>query len=245
MKTTIIFKTLILILFVSMSQLSISQYVDVPNRLFEGVSKWVGHYGTHPFNPNSKWNFVNAEEFRSSLAYPISLAVFVGETGLNYQFAKNNSTSLTYLYIRVNDVEESKANLHRIVYQIFDNHKFGTRVNFYHRIRLEKELVPDIKLFNFQYLLGVFIPINDIVPKKNTFSFNINNDYFYSLNNQKFVSNWFYVGIGYFLNPNLRLEFGWRYIKNGDNNNDNVYCSTFGVINTLPFTSKSPPKKNQ
>ncbi|WP_115462680.1 DUF2490 domain-containing protein [Winogradskyella aurantiaca] len=110
------------------------------------------------------------------------------------------------------------TNEHRIYQEAIFPSKLGKRLYFNHRFRFEQRFVEtqDFRT-RVRYNLFLNIPLNQVALTKNAIYLALYNEIF--VNGQKsigndhtvelFDRNRLYVGLGYAIKTNLRLQFGW------------------------------------
>ena len=176
------------------------------------LGNWLIYFGNKKID--SKWNWHHEVQYRNYNAIG-DLEQLLLRTGIGYNLTENNNNLLMgYGFIHSqnylnNSPEKFNVDEHRIFQQFITRQSFG-RVNLQHRYRFEQRWIEesDFRL-RFRYFLSLNIALNnnDIIDK--TWYASIYNEIF--LNNERVVfdRNRLYLGIGYFLNKNIRFELGY------------------------------------
>lgn len=142
-------------------------------------------------------------------------------TGLTYRPVDTQITlTLGYGFISSGEFGESQENLieHRIYQEALLPQKVGERFYFTHRFRYEQRWVENQDpRTRYRYNLFLTIPLNRTKLEKNAVYLSLYNELF--INGQKSIGNgrsveYFdrnrtYLGMGYGLRDNLRVQIGW------------------------------------
>ncbi len=142
--------------------------------------------------------------------------------GVTYRPLKTNiKFTLGYAFILTGEegVDNTETtNEHRIYQEAIFPSKVGNRYYFNHRFRFEQRFVEsqDFRT-RVRYNLFLNIPLNQVELTKNAIYLALYNEIF--VNGQKsigndqtvelFDRNRLYLGLGYAIKTNLRLQFGW------------------------------------
>lgn len=142
--------------------------------------------------------------------------------GVTYRPLNTNiKFTLGYAFILTGEEGETNtgtSNEHRIYQEAIFPSKVGNRFYFNHRFRFEQRFVEsqDFRT-RVRYNLFLNIPLNQVELTKNAIYLALYNEIF--VNGQKSIGNGqtvelfdrnrLYVGLGYAIKTNLRLQFGW------------------------------------
>jgi len=159
------------------------------------------------------WNIHNEVQYRNYNAIG-DLEQLLLRTGLGYSFNENkNNVLLGYGYILsenyIRDTDNKVAiGEHRIFQQFISKQSIGA-VKLQHRYRFEQRFVTsDLKL-RFRYFLGLIVPLSKKETIDNSFYLSAYNEIFLNTKISIFDRNRVYVGVGYHINKNIRLEAGY------------------------------------
>ena len=184
------------------------------------LGNWLIYIGSKKLN--QKWNIHNEVQYRNYDAVG-DLEQLLLRTGLGYTFNDNkNNILLGYGYILSenyvgNTNEKVSVNEHRIFQQFTSKQKIGS-VKLSHRYRFEQRFVESDYKMRFRYFLGVNVPLTT------KYYASAYNEIFINSKSAVFDRNRIYGGIGYHLNKNTRLEFGYmnQLFENGKRDQLNV-----------------------
>lgn len=184
------------------------------------LGNWLIYIGSKKLN--QKWNIHNEVQYRNYDAVG-DLEQLLLRTGLGYTFNDNkNNILLGYGYILSenyvgNTNEKVSVNEHRIFQQFTSKQKIGS-VKLSHRYRFEQRFVESDYKMRFRYFLGVNVPLST------KYYASAYNEIFINSKSAVFDRNRIYGGIGYHLNKNTRLEFGYmnQLFENGKRDQLNV-----------------------
>jgi len=172
---------------------------------------WLIYIGNKKIN--NKWNIHNEVQYRNYDAAG-DLEQLLLRTGLGYAFNESkNNVLLGYGYILSenylsNTDEKISVNEHRIFQQFTSKQNVGS-VKLNHRYRFEQRFVEaDFKL-RFRYFLGLNIPLNKNEEGNNKYYVSAYNEIFLNTKSSVFDRNRVYLGIGYNINSNIRIEAGY------------------------------------
>ena len=208
---------------------SFSQKTDVGN--------WFMYFGNQKIN--DKWSFWNEVQYRN-YNFAGDLEQLLLRTAVGYNLTENNNTvHLGYGFIRsepyiTNTNNKRVVNEHRIYQQFMTRQSIG-RVSLTHRYRFEQRFVGDVFKLRLRYFLSAQIPLNNasLVPK--TFYLSAYNELFANLKSPIFDRDRLYGGIGYVLNPTLRLEIGFLHQFYESSNRPQFQ---FLLFNNYPFSKQ-------
>jgi hypothetical protein len=162
---------------------------------------------------NSKWNIHNEVQYRNYDAIG-DLEQLLLRTGVGYNLSENNHNLLLgYGYIIsqnyiANTQEKIDINEHRIFQQFTSKQNIGS-ISLSHRYRFEQRFVEADFKMRLRYFLGLKIPLvkNEALPPKLYVS--AYNEVFLNTESEVFDRNRVYLGLGYQLHKNARIEAGY------------------------------------
>lgn len=162
---------------------------------------------------NSKWNIHNEVQYRNYDAIG-DLEQLLLRTGVGYNLSENNHNLLLgYGYIIsqnyiANTQEKTDVNEHRIFQQFTSKQNIGS-VSLSHRYRFEQRFVEADFKMRLRYFFGLKIPLvkNEALPPKLYVS--AYNEVFLNTESEVFDRNRVYLGLGYQLHKNARIEAGY------------------------------------
>lgn len=198
------------------------------------IGSWFIYFGNQQIN--KRWNWWNEMQYRN-YNFIGDLEQLVFRTGIGYNLTENNNNVLlgyafiySEPYIAGTDKKTSLTE-NRIYEQFITRQNFG-RVFIQHRYRIEERFIASDVRVRFRYLLGLNIPINQEVIKKDVFYFSAYNEIFLRTTEPVFDQDRIYGAVGYAINNYLRLETGLMYqiFENG-----NKVQFQFVFMNNIPF----------
>jgi hypothetical protein len=162
---------------------------------------------------NSKWNIHNEVQYRNYDAIG-DLEQLLLRTGVGYNLSENNHNLLLgYGYIIsqnyiANTQEKIDINEHRIFQQFTSKQNIGS-ISLSHRYRFEQRFVEADFKMRLRYFFGLKIPLvkNEALPPKLYVS--AYNEVFLNTESEVFDRNRVYLGLGYQLHKNARIEAGY------------------------------------
>lgn len=175
------------------------------------LGNWLLYFGNKKIN--NKWNWHNEVQYRN---YNIigDLEQLLVRTGVGYNLSENNNNLLLgygYIYSEnyIADTEDKvRVNEHRIYQQFVTKHKI-TKLNVKHRFRLEERWVNTDFKFRFRYALGLSLPLNNKTIEAKTWYLAMYNEIFLNGAKNVFDRNRLYGGVGYRINPSVKIEVGY------------------------------------
>ena len=183
--------------------ISIAQSSDFGN--------WLIYIGNKKVN--SKWNIHNEVQYRNYDAIG-DLEQLLLRTGLGYNLSENNHNLLLgYGYILsqnyIADTQNKMdVNEHRIFQQFTSKQNVGS-VSLSHRYRFEQRFVESDFKMRLRYFLAFKVPILKTETSPTKLYLSAYNEVFLNTESYVFDRNRVYVGLGYQLNKNVRIETGY------------------------------------
>jgi hypothetical protein len=185
----------------------------------EQLGAWYMYFFTKPFE-NSRFGIQGDYQFRYWDLGSDKEQLLL-RTGLTYRPLQTDlMLTQGYAFISSGEFGESRENAieHRIYQEVLMPQKVGGRLFFTHRFRFEQRWVENQDFrTRFRYNLLLNIPLNRTKLEKNALYLALYNEIF--INGQKsigegrsvayFDRNRTYLGLGYGLRNNLRLQTGW------------------------------------
>jgi len=168
---------------------------------------WGIYVGTG--NIDKKWSLFTEFQYRD---YKIvgDFDAIVARLAGQYDVVKNINLSLGYSYFLIRPTingEQVTRHEHRPYQQVIIRNKFG-RLYFNHRYRFEQRILPDDFRLRFRYFLQSFILLNNKSFEKKTIYISTYAEIFLNTESPVYDRVRFYLGLGYALSPNLRMEIG-------------------------------------
>lgn len=167
-----------------------------------------------------------------------------GEFGLSYMLADNLWLTGSYVYERQEPFETKARNEHRLFQQL--THKVSlNRFCIKQRLRFDERFIEDINTDQFgfshrlRYLIGASCDLSDkyYLMSYTEFFFNTT-----SGENFQYNENWSAFQLGYKLNQNNSIEFGYLYvgwIYNSQNDWFNQHYLQGTWVSTLDFRERN------
>ncbi len=175
------------------------------------MGNWFMYFGNQKIN--SKWNLWTEVQYRN-YNFAGDLEQLLLRTGLGYNLTENNNNLLLgYGFIYSEPYiagTENKMNTseHRIYQQFVTRHSIG-RVAVQHRYRTEERFLQNnVFRMRFRYFTSLNIPLNKKLIEKNTLYLSAYNEIFVNKKSPVFDRDRVYVGFGYSIGKNMRLETG-------------------------------------
>lgn len=197
-------KKLILLFFVGLYSLgAIAQESEFGN--------WLIYIGSKKIN--DKFNLHHEIQYRNYNAIG-DLEQLLIRTGIGYNLTEgNNNILLGYGYIGSENYdlmgEKLRVNEHRIYQQFVTKQSFG-RFNWGHRYRFEQRFVEDNYKMRLRYFLNLRVPINKTKLEPGAVYVSGYNEIFMDVKKESaFDRNRLYGGLGYQINPALKMELGY------------------------------------
>lgn len=172
---------------------------------------WLIYIGNKKIN--NKWNVHNEVQYRNYDAVG-DLEQLLLRTGLGYTFNESkNNVLLGYGYILSenylgNTDEKISVNEHRIFQQFTSKQNVGS-VKLNHRYRFEQRFVESDFKLRFRYFLGFNLPLNKDEAGNSKCYVSAYNEIFLNTKSSIFDRNRVYMGVGYNINSNIRVEAGY------------------------------------
>ena len=174
------------------------------------TGNWLIYFGNQPLN--NKWNVWNEVQYRN-YNFVGDLQQFLIRTGVGYNLSENNNNVLMgYAYVySENYFDKSDVKLSSEEHRIYQ--QFLTRQNFtpfaiQHRYRIEERFIPGDFHIRLRYALSIQLPLNHSTLIKNTLYLSASNEIFIKTNSPSFDRDRIYLGLGYVINPIIRVEVG-------------------------------------
>ena len=193
------------------------------------IGNWFIYFGNQKINKN--WNWHNEIQYRN---YD-----FIGDTnqlllrtGIGYNLTENNNNVLLgYAFVNTqkyipNSDQKQESNEHRIFQQFITKQNFG-RFYFLHRYRIEERFLTDDFQMRLRYFLNLNIPLNKKTLDKNAIYLSTYNEIFVNTENPLFDRNRVYVGLGYKINRNIKIELGYMNQFFETDSRDQINLLTF------------------
>ncbi|MFI1744597.1 DUF2490 domain-containing protein [Thalassobellus sediminis] len=172
---------------------------------------WLIYIGNKKLN--SKWNIHNEVQYRNYNAIG-DLEQLLLRTGLGYTFNENkNNVLLGYGYIlSENYIGQSdnkvSVNEHRIFQQFTSKQNIGS-IKLSHRYRFEQRFVESDFKLRFRYFLALKVPLGKKEIENKKYYLSAYNEIFLNTKTSIFDRNRVYLGLGYNLNKDIRIEAGY------------------------------------
>ena len=172
---------------------------------------WLIYIGNKKLN--SKWNIHNEVQYRN---YDVvgDLEQLLLRTGLGYNISDNNhNVLLGYGYILSgNYVPQTEdkvfVNEHRIFQQFISKDHIGI-VSLTHRYRFEQRFIEGDYKMRLRYFLAAKLPLIKAENSRSMLYLSAYNEVFLNTKSAFFDRNRVYVGVGYQLNKQTRIEAGY------------------------------------
>ncbi len=172
---------------------------------------WLIYIGSKKLS--SKWNIHNEVQYRN---YDVvgDLEQLLVRTGIGYNLSENNNNVLVgYGYILSENYtqqtqEKIATNEHRIFQQFIANNRIGA-VSLTHRYRFEQRFVEEDFKMRVRYFLAAKIPLIKFKDDLSMLYLSTYNEVFLNTKSAVFDRNRVYLGVGYQLNKQTRIEAGY------------------------------------
>ena len=147
--------------------------------------------------------------------FPATDLQFYFQPSLILNPGKGVNFALSYTYQRNNPLRTVFVNEHRLWQQVtftesLEKFKLSNRFRFEERFIENKETGDYPLSTRLRYQLDFSIPL--LMKKDKGFYFHISNEFYFSLTGQKnavYSENWAYLGLGWTIHKNQKLEFGY------------------------------------
>jgi hypothetical protein len=175
------------------------------------LGNWLIYIGSKKLN--SKWNIHNEVQYRN---YDVvgDIEQLLLRTGLGYNISDNNNNVLLgYGYILSgNYVPQTEdkvfVNEHRIFQQFTSKDRMGI-VSLTHRYRFEQRFIEGDYKMRLRYFLAAKLPLIKAEDSRSILYLSAYNEVFLNTKSAFFDRNRVYVGVGYQLNKQTRIEAGY------------------------------------
>ncbi len=195
------------------------------NTTITGFFPTIDHSGklNNRFSYNNYW-FGSIKPYASTEGSARALYLYA-ENGLTYKITDQFSFTNSYVYERQQPFEMNARNEHRLFQQITLNLPVN-KANIKQRIRFDERWIENIKNHQFQfshrirYLLGSAISFSEkyYLLSYTEFFFNTTKG-----NKFQFNENWSILQLGYNINQNNAIEFGYLFIGWINDNQNNWF----------------------
>lgn len=197
---------------------------------------WFIYFGNQKIKKN--WNFQSDVQFRNYQIFNQRNQLLI-RGGLGYNLSpQNHNLLLGIAYVESynydeNDMLTSIGKETRIYEQYIIKNNFNTYF-FTNRFRLEQRFFPHEFGLRGRYFISINKPIGQKEIRSRTFYSSLYNELFINLKNSSFDRNRFYVGLGYGISQNVRIETG--YMIQAQKNISRSQLQ-FILINNIPFNN--------
>ena len=197
------------------------------------VGNWIAYIGNQKIN--SRWNFHNEIQYRN-YNFIGEINQFLVRTGIGYNPSKNENLLLGYAFVQshpYNPLPENNISTdeHRI-FQQYINRARIKKMYVVNRIRFEERFFTNDFRTRGRYLFSLSNPIHKKEITRNTYYWSLYNEVFINTRSNYFDRDRCFVGGGYAINNNLRIETGFL-IQFFPKSNQKQIMMTF--LNNLPF----------
>ena len=201
------------------------------------VGNWFMYFGNQKIN--DKWSFWNEVQYRN-YNFAGDLEQLLLRTAIGYTLSDNNSTvHLGYGFIRsepyISGTNNKKVVNENRIYQQFMTKQQVGRVFLTHRYRFEQRFIEDVFKLRLRYFLSAQIPLNNATLMPKTVYLSAYNELFANMKSSIFDRDRLYGGLGYVINPTLRLEIGFLQQFYEKSNRPQFQ---FLLFNNYPFPNK-------
>lgn len=174
------------------------------------LGNWLIYIGNKKLD--QKWNLHHEIQYRN-YNFLGDLEQLLVRTGVGYTFDENRSNLLLgYGYIlSENYIEpDSKVSIneHRI-FQQFTTKQAISSLKLSHRYRFEQRFVGSNFKMRFRYFLSLNYPLNFGTQDSSRFYLSAYNEIFLNTQSAVFDRNRVYVGLGYQLSKEVKIELGY------------------------------------
>ena len=175
------------------------------------LGNWWVYFGNQKINQN--WNIQSDIQYRNYKIWDQRNQI-LGRVGLGYNLKdQNHNLLIGYAFVASDfydneDVFKSTKNENRIYQQYLFRKNYGSNF-FTHRIRIEERFFPSEFGLRGRYFISVQKPLNKKSIVKHTTYLSAYNELFVDLKNAEFDRNRIYLGIGYGITSDIRIETGY------------------------------------
>ncbi|MDO5509768.1 MAG: DUF2490 domain-containing protein [Weeksellaceae bacterium] len=172
------------------------------------VGSWWIYFGNKQLS--ERWNIHHEAQYRA-YNFLDDLEQLLIRGGVGYNLTPNNNNLLLgYGFIHNENYltgadRKSEFNEHRLYAQFITRQQFS-RIHLQHRYRFEQRFMPGEIRYRFRYFLAANLPLNNAVLTDNTYYLSAYNEIFIHTDRSVFDRNRTYLGIGYRINSNVRVE---------------------------------------
>lgn len=197
------------------------------------IGNWIAYIGNQKIN--GKWNFHNEIQYRNYN--------FIGEinqllirTGVGYALSKQDNLLLGYAYVEshpYNPLPEKNISIkeHRLFQQYIHRNRIN-KMYLVNRIRFEERFFKNDFKTRGRHFISLSNPIQKNEITRNTYYWSLYNEIFINNRSNYFDRDRLFVGGGYAINNNLRVETGFM-IQFFSKYNQKQLMMTF--LNSLPL----------
>ena len=175
------------------------------------VGSWLVYLGNQKLN--NKWNIQSDFQYRNYQILEQRNQLLI-RAGVGYNLKDQNHNLLlgfahiaTDSYDAINNYKETKKES-RIYQQYLYKHKFND-IYINHRVRLEERFFPNEFGIRGRYFISMQKPFKGKAISRNSSYFSTYNELFVDIKNTQFDRNRFYVGLGYGITEQIRMETGY------------------------------------
>lgn len=198
------------------------------------LGNWFIYFGNQKIN--SKWNFQSDVQVRNyQLLNQRNQLLIRGGIGYNLK-PNNHNILLGAAYIESNNYDENDVptfiKKETRIYEQYIIKKTIDDYFFTNRFRLEQRFFPNEFGWRGRYFISVNKPIGNKEIRSRSFYGSLYNELFIDIKNKTFDRNRFYVGLGYGISQNIRIETG--YMIQAQKNISRSQLQLI-LINNIPF----------
>lgn len=212
--------------------LFISNLIGQNNQL----GNWFIYFGNQKINKS--WNFQSDIQLRN-YKFLDQRNQFLIRGGIGYNLQPNNHNILLgAAYVESNNYDENDivTNISKET-RIFEQYIIKKALNDYfftNRFRFEQRFFPNEFGLRGRYFVSINKPIGQKDIRNRTFYSSLYNELFIDIKNLTFDRNRFYVGLGYGITQNVRIESGYMIQSQKNINRSQLQ---FILINNFSFNN--------